>query len=221
MMSIAFSVFLAFVQHASAHFQLTYPQWRADSFNDALNYSQWTYPCAGVPFGVGNRTDWPIHGGAVQLDLHHPWEYVHINLGLGTIVTDSFNMTLTADATKVTGRGKFCLTYLPLPDDILEGLDGQNASIQVTNNAADGNTMYNCADITFRANAKVPEGACVNDTGMSAVVVTQPSPSVAPNATTPTASSSPTSTPNSAMGASAGGVAFAGLVGLAVSLLQV
>ncbi len=31
-----------------------------------------------------NRTAWPLTGGSVVLDLHHPWTYIMINLGLGT-----------------------------------------------------------------------------------------------------------------------------------------
>lgn len=30
---------------------------------------------AGVPSNAGNRTDWPLTGGSLKLDLHHPWTY--------------------------------------------------------------------------------------------------------------------------------------------------
>ncbi|KAK3395790.1 hypothetical protein B0T20DRAFT_382380 [Sordaria brevicollis] len=136
---------------ASAHFGLEYPEWRADTLKSDSNYSQWQYPCAGVPTDAGNRTDWPLTGGSLKLDLHHPWEYVFVNLGLGNNVTN-FNYTLTGPTFwNVTGAGTLCVD-LPLPEG-LEVSDGQQASIQVVNVGASGSALYNCADITFRANA--------------------------------------------------------------------
>ena len=44
---MAFATFLLVVgaaQHASAHFNLLYPAWRADSLANA-NYSQYVFPC--------------------------------------------------------------------------------------------------------------------------------------------------------------------------------
>lgn len=84
---------------ASAHFSVDYPEWRGDSLKN-VSYSQYVYPCkfpssprgqplpskqlklnnsaslgAGVPGNTGNRTDWPLNGGSLKLDLHHPWTY--------------------------------------------------------------------------------------------------------------------------------------------------
>lgn len=38
---------LAAAQAVTAHFGLTYPEWRADTLSSAgeAKYSQWTYPC--------------------------------------------------------------------------------------------------------------------------------------------------------------------------------
>ncbi|XXH06107.1 hypothetical protein Hte_012552 [Hypoxylon texense] len=163
----------AFVQLASAHFEIMYPQWRADSIDPGNdNISQWNYPCAGIGDDAGNRTDWPLTGGAVAVKLRHPWTYIYINLGLsidGANVTD-FNMSLTPDLTNVTGKGNFCLPHLNVP---MEVTDGTRASMQIVTNGQDGQDMYNCADITFRANAKVPDGMCKNDTDITAVIVGQ------------------------------------------------
>ncbi|KAA8635443.1 hypothetical protein SMACR_00537 [Sordaria macrospora] len=139
---------------ASAHFGLEYPAWRADTLQSDTNYSQWQYPCAGVPAATstsGNRTDWPLKGGSIKLDLHHPWEYVFVNLGLGGNVTN-FNYTLTGPTFwNVTGAGTLCVD-LPLPEG-LNPSDGQEGSIQVVTVGESGSALYNCADITFRANA--------------------------------------------------------------------
>ncbi|KAI0020778.1 hypothetical protein F4780DRAFT_347472 [Xylariomycetidae sp. FL0641] len=157
------------LQLVSAHFAIEYPVWRADTLeNDS--YSQWEYPCGGVPYGVGNRTDWPTSGGSVSLDLHHPWTYLYINLGLGDNVTN-FNLSLTPSLMNVTGSGNFCIPSLPLP---MEVSDGQNATIQVVTNGESGSALYNCADITFRSAAQaLPGDDCQNSTGVTAAVIDQ------------------------------------------------
>jgi hypothetical protein len=66
---------LVTAQLASAHFGVEYPSWRADTLSTDTPYSQWVWPCAGVPAGAGNRTDWPLTGGSLKLDLHHAWTY--------------------------------------------------------------------------------------------------------------------------------------------------
>ncbi|KAK6948898.1 hypothetical protein Daesc_008969 [Daldinia eschscholtzii] len=210
MMFVALITFvLALAHKASAHFKIDYPPWRADSFNEALNYSQWTYPCGGVPDGVGNRTEWPITDGAVQLTLHHPWTYLFINVGLGSSVTN-FNMSFTPDLMNVTGQGNFCLPSLSVP---MKVSDGTNATIQVVTSGDSGSALYNCADIVFRSSAKVPAGACKNDTGMSAVIIGHSA--TTSNTSAPAACPSSTSTHNSATGMAVEGVVFAAMLGLA------
>ncbi|KAI0509098.1 hypothetical protein F5B22DRAFT_649374 [Xylaria bambusicola] len=172
----------------SAHFQLTYPTWRADTLADNTTFDQWSYPCAGVPYGTGNKTEWPLsgEGASVALDLHHPWSYVYINLGLGDNATN-FNISLTPELLNVTGKGEFCLTNLPLPGDIT---DGQNATIQVVTGGQSGSALYNCADIVFRSSAQSPSSeVCTNSTGVTATVVGQ---------TATDSSATPEPTPNSA-----------------------
>ncbi|KAK1977799.1 hypothetical protein LZ30DRAFT_691890 [Colletotrichum cereale] len=138
---------------ASAHFGLTYPTWRIDTLSEANEkiYSQWTYPCAGVPYGQGNVTDWPVDGGSVVLDLHHDWTYLFINLGIevnGNITTH--NITLTPELWNSTGSGTLCIEKLPLP---VPAQNGQRGSLQVVTVGASGSGLYNCADIRFTSNA--------------------------------------------------------------------
>ncbi|KAI0169925.1 hypothetical protein GGR52DRAFT_573975 [Hypoxylon sp. FL1284] len=209
----------AFAQLASGHFTLAYPQWRADTMDPSnTNYSQWNYPCGGVGDNAGNRTDWPLTGGAVAIKLHHPWSYVYINAGLsiGGINVTNFNLTLTPDLTNVTGKGDFCLPNLNVPMDIPDGAQG---AIQVVTNGEDGADMYNCADITFRANAKTPDGVCTNDTHISAVIVDQ-STAAANQTAMATATVTATTRPKSAAGTvEAYGTTLAFVVSLASVVL--
>jgi len=76
-----------------------------------------------------NRTIWPLTGGSLNLDLHHPWTYFFVNLGLGTDYP-TFNISLTPQPLNETGNGTLCLPHILLPAG-MSVLDGQNASIQV------------------------------------------------------------------------------------------
>lgn len=97
-------------------------------------------------------TDWPLDGGAVKLELHHPWSYVYINLGLGENSTN-FNISLTPQFLNVTGKGQFCIEKLPLPEEVAEGTLG---TIQIVTGGTSGSALYNCADIRFTSNAEGP-----------------------------------------------------------------
>ncbi|KAG6013199.1 hypothetical protein E4U41_005135 [Claviceps citrina] len=157
-----------------AHFGLTFPAWRADTLSKTgeAKYSQWTYPCAGVPFKAGNVTDWPLGGGSLQLDLHHAWTYVFVNLGLGENTTN-FNVSLTPEFWNVTGKGSLCVDKLPLPPDVqVQVQDGALASLQVVTVGAGGSALYNCADVRFKKDAKGPAN-CTTSNGMVVQAVKQ------------------------------------------------
>ncbi|OAA41467.1 hypothetical protein BBO_05453 [Beauveria brongniartii RCEF 3172] len=142
----------AAIQPVTAHFGLTQPQWRADTLaaENEAKYSQWTYPCAGVPYGAGNTTDWPLDGGPLELELHHKWTYVFVNLGLGGNTTN-FNLTLTPELWNTTGKGTFCVEKLAVPSGIADGTRG---TIQIVTSGSSGSALYNCADIRFSKDAK-------------------------------------------------------------------
>ncbi|KAH8882548.1 hypothetical protein GQ53DRAFT_753597 [Thozetella sp. PMI_491] len=198
----------ATAQIASAHFALEYPQWRANSLAAGSNYSQWIYPCANVNPGAGNRTDWPINGGSLVLDLHHPWTYVFVNLGLGDNVTN-FNYTLTPSFWNETGNGTLCVPSLPLPVGLTPA-DGSHGSIQVVTLGESGAALYNCADITFRSNVSALSGdACKTDTGVSYSVVNQQV-----NGTTVGGSNSSSNGTSSGTGKNAGSTAGVNMVAL-------
>ncbi|KAF3196871.1 hypothetical protein TWF106_004044 [Orbilia oligospora] len=143
-----------------AHYSIEYPTWRADSFEEP--YNQWLRPCAGANT-TRNRTVWPLDGGSIVLGLHHSFDYIFVNLGLGTEVA-SFNISLTPNFLNNTGNGTLCLPKVPIPAEI-EIRDGQDASIQVVTVGKSGNALYNCADIRFSKDAQILSGdACMNTT---------------------------------------------------------
>ena len=128
---------------ATAHFGLKYPSWRADALTNTsvTGFSEWTYPCAGVATtATTNRTAWPLTGGSLVLDLHHPWTYVFVNLGLGPNVTN-FNYTLTPQFLNTTGNGTLCIQKLALPST-LNVTDGATGSLQVVTLGDSGSALY-------------------------------------------------------------------------------
>ena len=79
----------------------------------------------------------------------------------------NFNYTLTQPFWNETGNGTLCVSKLALPAD-LSVVDGTQGSIQVVTVGDDGNALYNCADITFRASAKELSGNdCASSAGVS------------------------------------------------------
>ncbi|KAH6990993.1 hypothetical protein BKA56DRAFT_610554 [Ilyonectria sp. MPI-CAGE-AT-0026] len=157
---------LAAAKAATAHFGLVFPEWRADTLSEEGEavYSQWNNPCAGADYGAGNITDWPLDGGAIKLELHHPYTYVFINLGLGENSTN-FNISLTPQFWNVTSPGILCVDKLELP---IEVEDGDLASLQVVTGGQSGNALYNCADIRFKKDAKGPSN-CTSEVEYFAV----------------------------------------------------
>lgn len=244
---------------ASAHFGLTYPEWRADTLENEDLYSQWEYPCkccplsillpyksvllttnpgAGVPADAGNRTDWPLTGGSLKLELHHKWTYVFVNLGLGDNVTN-FNYTLTPSLWNSTGNGTLCLPSIPLPVN-LQPVDGQKATIQVVTSGSTGSALYNvsllsslidlevptltirqCADITFRASAKVLEDSqCVTSPGVTvAPVVQQVAGSTSGNTTANTTAGGNTGGTSAGAAMGVNMMALTSVAGLAVAFV--
>ena len=139
-MHAAILTFLALaVNLVSAHYDLVYPSWRGDSYIPPA--SQWLYPCAGINTTT-NRTMWPTTGGSLIMDLHHPFTYFWMNLGLGDEVA-SFNVSLTPNLPyNETGNGTLCLPHVPIPEDanVTEGAVG---SLQIITVGDSGSALYN------------------------------------------------------------------------------
>ncbi|KAF2434149.1 hypothetical protein EJ08DRAFT_552224, partial [Tothia fuscella] len=153
---------------ASAHFSLTHPYWRGDSF--AAGRSQWNWPCSvSQENSTNNRTEWPLDGGQLVFKGSHPWAYTYVNLGVGNNVT-SFNVTLQ-EGFNQTGNGTFCFPKLGQSAiAALNVTEGLNASIQVIQISHSGASLYNCADITFSSKAvALSQDVCKNSTGVGGV----------------------------------------------------
>jgi len=178
-------LFLSLIHTTIAHFQITYPSWRANSLHDD---QQWLYPCAGEPVTT-NRTKWPVNGGAVSVipgwNAGHPTSFFYINMGFGS---DPPNMTnvmhsvfQSTGPSKNPFPGSFCLPFVPLPANASVSV-GDNATIQVIQVALHGASLYNCADITFvepKDADPIPDGDCTNssDIGFNLVYTTTSSAS--------------------------------------------
>ncbi|KAH6685456.1 hypothetical protein F5X68DRAFT_262691 [Plectosphaerella plurivora] len=172
MLSKSILALTAAVGLSSAHYTVVYPEWRGDSLDAETNYTQWDRPCAGVAYGAGNRTDWPLEGGSLKVALGHDFNYAFVNLGLeenGTVA--NFNISLTPQPLNTTGHGTLCLRHLPVS---LNLTDDTNASIQVVMVGPSGNAMYNCADIRLTSSAEVlSEDDCTNEDADSYVIEDQ------------------------------------------------
>ncbi|KAH0828266.1 hypothetical protein Z517_04608 [Fonsecaea pedrosoi CBS 271.37] len=165
-MKLFIAALLVAANVVSAHFELNYPTWRGDSFLPPA--SQYIFPCANVNTSAesnANRTLWPLDGGSLVIDFHHPWTYVAFNLGFGSDIA-TFNISLNPMLLNETGNGTICIPKWTLPADL--GItDGMDASLQVITIGDSGTALYNCADIRFSANATLlPEDQCQNSTGV-------------------------------------------------------
>jgi hypothetical protein len=115
-----------------AHFTLDWPKSRGASETTAENF-----PCGGYN-DVGQRTDFPISGGPLQLKMGHDLTNVAVYLAVGSNPGSSFNTVLRPQFV-VTGLGDFCIGQVNVPGNLS---DGTQATIQVVSNAHGGGGLY-------------------------------------------------------------------------------
>ncbi|KAJ4298894.1 hypothetical protein N0V90_004137 [Kalmusia sp. IMI 367209] len=188
---------------ASAHFHVLYPEWRGDSLTEEYA-SQWIWPCANISETTnGTRTKWPTSGGSIKINGSHEYAFTYVNLGLGRNVTN-FNISLV-DNFNQTGAGVLCLkdaVKAALEEGLkagnitggLDGLDGEDASLQVIQIGHTGSSLYNCMDITFSKDAKpLDDDQCQNGTDVGGTPIgasqAEESPSEPSSSTQPGAAS--------------------------------
>lgn len=87
---------------ASCHFQLISP--KARGFDDS---KLGNFPCGGQD-KVGTRSDFPLNGGNIQLDMEHDRAGVQVLLGLGDNPGSNFNIVLVPTVQE-QGIPDFCL----------------------------------------------------------------------------------------------------------------
>lgn len=79
------------------------------------------------------------------LNVHHPWAFTYVNLGLGGDNTTVFNISLVQGFNQ-TGNGTFCFPIVTLPAS-LSVAEGTNASIQVIQISETGSSLYNVSQL--------------------------------------------------------------------------
>lgn len=100
--STSFLAFIFLAPLVSCHFQLISP--KARGFDES---KLGTFPCGGQD-KVGTRTDFPLNGGNIQLDMEHDRAGVQVLLGLGDNPGSNFNIVLVPTVQE-QGIPDFCL----------------------------------------------------------------------------------------------------------------
>jgi hypothetical protein len=118
-----------------AHFQLSYPT--ARGFSES---QEGTFPCGGFNDVQKQRTDFPISGGAIQLNLGHEQTNVAVYMAVGSNPGSSFN-TVVRQQFMVNGYGNFCIGQISVPAG-MNVSDGTEATIQVMTNGEGGGGLY-------------------------------------------------------------------------------
>ncbi|KAF1852097.1 uncharacterized protein K460DRAFT_325687 [Cucurbitaria berberidis CBS 394.84] len=197
-----------------AHFQLTFP--KARGFSDDVESN---FPCGGFNDVQKQRTDFPISGGPIQLNMGHPQTNIAVYVAIGDNPGSGFSVVARQQLT-VDGLGNFCIGSISLPTS-LNVSDGTLASIQVVSNNHESGGLYQCADVKL-VNTQLSQtdynNNCKNNTN---VRVSQENISGNPNGSSTNASPSTSATgatPSSSKGAAAQAKAVSwvlGAVGLA------
>ena len=120
---------------ALAHFSLVSPPGR-----DGDEEAQGDFPCGGGKTVSPKRTQFPLTGGPIQLDLGHDESLVQVVLGLGNDPGTNYNITLLPTIQE-QGPGDFCIGAVTIPEGVAR--DGVNATIQVITNGESSPGLYN------------------------------------------------------------------------------
>ncbi|KAF1812676.1 hypothetical protein P152DRAFT_345979 [Eremomyces bilateralis CBS 781.70] len=194
------AVLLSLPALSFAHFHLLFPPVRG-SF-DAGSLDQ--YPCGGQNT-VGDRTDFPISGGPIQIDNEHTESKIQVLLALGENPTGDDFVYVMLPTIYAQGPQEFCMGMVGAPAEanVTEGTKG---TISVVTSGDSNGGLYQCADVTF-VNTPLPEAEyndnCKNATGIQ-VSSSNGNANGSSSATSPSSSSdggaaaSPTSTPGAA-----------------------
>lgn len=135
---------LAALPLASAHFLLTWPDRRGFDDDKATGG-----PCGGFDTPSSNRTEFPLSGAPVQLDMHHTQTKVAVYLALGNNPTaDDFTITLVPTLSE-EGPSNFCLSSVNIPSN-LNISAGMNGTIQVVSNGDPTGGLYQVSSALYR-----------------------------------------------------------------------
>ncbi|KAI0082232.1 hypothetical protein K474DRAFT_1703238 [Panus rudis PR-1116 ss-1] len=149
------------VASASAHFQLQYPPARgAFVANQEVNFYGYTQ-------AAENRTQFPLSGGFVSIDSHHPKYTVGIIVSTAQNPTSFDNFSTAVNFFSNESEGPLCFP-INLNSTGIDGIrDGANVTIQVVFDGGD-DKLYQCSDVTLSNNFTVPSNVtCSNSTESS------------------------------------------------------
>lgn len=119
----------------TAHFILNWPVGRGFDDDNAVKF-----PCGGFDTVTSNRTQFPLSGGPIQLDMHHTETRIAVYLALGNDPGSNYNIVLRKQLTE-QGLGNFCLGQVDIPSS-LNITAGMNATIQVVSNGDPNGGLY-------------------------------------------------------------------------------
>jgi nascent polypeptide-associated complex subunit beta len=119
----------------TAHFLLSWPDRRG--FDDAQAGS---FPCGGFDSVSSNRTEFPLSGGPIQLDMHHSQTRIAVYLAIGDNPGSNYSIVLRPQFQR-DGPGNFCLGQVNIPSN-LNITAGTNATIQVVTNGDPDGGLY-------------------------------------------------------------------------------
>lgn len=127
---------LAALPLGSAHFLLTWPDRRGFDDDKATGG-----PCGGFDTPSSNRTQFPLSGAPIQLDMHHTQTKLAVYLALGNNPTaDDFTITLVPTLSE-EGPSNFCFGSVSIPSN-LNISEGTNGTIQVVSNGDPNGGLY-------------------------------------------------------------------------------
>ncbi|KAH8096691.1 hypothetical protein BXZ70DRAFT_945738 [Cristinia sonorae] len=145
---------------ASAHFHLEFPPPRGPFVADAeVGF------CDGYTNVTTNRTEFPLDGGFITWRAKAPegWNFsVTASTNDSAATFDDFSTAI--EVVHGFESGNVCLP-VNLSKGSFKGLkDGDNVTLQMVYEADEGK-LYQCADVTLRANFKIPSNiTCANIT---------------------------------------------------------
>lgn len=125
------ALLLQLSQLVSAHFVINYPGSRG--FNED-KHSEW--PCGGFNEVSSNRSEFPLHGGPIQIHSTHTQQLLEVLIAVGNDPGRNFN-TVVVPTFMETGPGDVCFGNIELPST-LNITEGMNATFQVISGASDG-----------------------------------------------------------------------------------
>lgn len=175
-----------------------------------------TAPC-GTSQGVGNRTDFPLTGGAVALVDQDEGYDVQLSISYQNDPQSNadFNVLIASSNLKELAEGHTCVSIANPPDTVSAG---SNATLQIIYTAdfdsPQNQTFYACADITYVLNSDFTTSIpCFNAT----IPDDEASPTTTHGSSSATASSTSAATTSAAAsGGSSKGISGGAIAGAVV-----